>query len=74
MKIFIFGYVDQLTENYHSGGGLNVIAKNQEQVEELVKADECIKLTQEDWDKVTVYELNGFYTPTYYIFPDAGCC
>lgn len=36
MYIYIFEYVGQLTDSYHSGGGLVVVASSKEHVKELV--------------------------------------
>jgi hypothetical protein len=74
MKMFIFEGVSELTYNYHSEGGLVVVAENEEQVNEIVKEDEYIKLTPEDWKNVITYEIAGNVEPKYYVFPDAGCC
>ena len=40
MKIFIFKNVDQVSDNYHSDGGLVIVAKDAYQVEELIKDNE----------------------------------
>ena len=74
MKIFIFHSVDELTKNYHSGGGLVVIAESIKDVLEVVKDDKDIKISKEELSKVIIYELKGHYVKKYYIFQDAGCC
>lgn len=74
MKIFIFENVMELTERYHSGGGLVVIAKDKFEVNELIKDDPYIKLTKEDWSTVKIYSLEEPVEPEVFIFPDAGCC
>lgn len=74
MKIFIFEQIDQLTGNYHSGGGLVVVARDQDHVKELVSAHSDIVLDENEWSSATVYDVQGEVEPTMYIFPDAGCC
>ncbi len=74
MYIFIFEYVSDLTANYHSGGGLVVIAKDEEHVKELVATDRSIKLDKDEWAAVVKHRLSGKVAPTMYVFADAGCC
>lgn len=37
MKVFVFEYINQVSPNYHSEGGLMVIAKDKEQVIQLIE-------------------------------------
>lgn len=74
MKMYVFQYNDQVSENYHSGGGLMVIAKNTEHVKELIEKEEYIKITNDEWQEVIVYELKEDEKPRIFVFPDAGCC
>lgn len=75
MKIFIFENVMELTSRYHSEGGLVVIAKDKFEVNELIKDEPYIKLTEEDWATVKIYSLEEpDVEPEVFIFPDAGCC
>lgn len=76
MKAFIFDYVDNLTERYHSGGGLVVIAENKDAVRRILTEQkyEDVKLSDDEWTKVIIYDLSGPVEPAVYIFPDAGCC
>lgn len=73
MKLFIFEDVGELTYNYHSGGGLVVVAKDEELAKKLIATNEYINLTDEEWSKVVVYETNET-EERMFIFPDAGCC
>lgn len=73
MKTFIFEYVSELTTNYHGGGGLVVVAENEEKAKELIAQDSAIKLTDEDWAEATIYNCN-VKKPLIFVFPDAGCC
>lgn len=74
MKIFIFEEIEQLTYNYHSGGGLVVVAQDQVHAKELVSADSNIVLDKKDWSAAKIYDVRGKVESTMYIFPDAGCC
>jgi L-lactate utilization protein LutB len=75
MKIFIFEYIHQLTDNYHGGGGLVIIAKDKEHAEELIKDDRSLKISQKEWEVVKSYELkDDKVKPEYWVMPDAGCC
>lgn len=75
MKVFILERVEKLTYNYHSEGGLVVIAKDLESAKVLVSSDEDIQSTNEEWSSAKVYDLKDENAvATYYIFPDAGCC
>lgn len=74
MKIFIFSDVEQLTDRYHSGGGLVVVAENEENVKELIKDHPYIELTEVDWKYVDIYDVTTEVDSEVYVFPDAGCC
>ena len=74
MKMFVFEYIDQVSPNYHPEGGLMVIAKDKEQVEELIKEVGDIEITNKEWEKVITYELKNDEQPKVSVFPDAGCC
>lgn len=68
MKLFIFEYVDALTQSYHDGGGLVVVAKDLESAKLLQPA---IK----DTEPTIVYDLPAKYKEeASYVFPDTGCC
>jgi len=75
LKVFVFQGVEKLTDSYHSNGGLVVIANDETEVNQLIASDEHIRLDDSNWKHVTTYELAGNeIQPTYYVFPDAGCC
>jgi len=89
MNVYVFKDVEQLTDNYHCEGGLVVVAKNENHVEELIKDtnkiswDESddftligadIRLSDEEWADMIVYPTNNDAEPRVYVFPDAGCC
>lgn len=70
MKIFIFEYVENLTTNYHSGGGLAVVAADRAAVERIATASGLVL----DWEEVVEYDLREVVEERMFIFPDAGCC
>ncbi len=86
MKIFIFEDVDKVSSNYHTRGGLVVIAEDRNSVESLIQAENkkpkwgvgdpnnAIQLTESDWADVTELELAESPQPRVIVFPDAGCC
>ena len=89
MKIFIFEGISQLTKNYHSEGGLVVVAVDREHVNKLIEEENAgsdwrseaqIELEDKDWDRVITYELEAvipaynLIKPRVFIFPNAGCC
>lgn len=74
MKLFLFEYIKQVSDYYHSEGGLVVVAKDEDQAREMIANREYIEPTLEEWFEVKVYELAGDYPPKIYVFPDAGCC
>ena len=72
MKIFIWERVGQCSGNYHSEGGVNVIAENEERARELANELEyCNILPEEIPDLVADVD---YPSEKVFIFPDAGCC
>ena len=69
-KVFIWNIVAYLTNNYHSSGGLVVIADNLEDAK-ILAMEKDVKF---DDETPTVYELKDIVEDKVYIFPDAGCC
>jgi len=89
MNVYIFKDVMQLTDRYHSEGGLVIVVKDEEQVANLINgankityketddftlADADIELTEEEWGNVIIYPTDETVEPAIYVFPDAGCC
>lgn len=71
MKVFVWNYISELTQNYHSGGGLIVFAENEERAKELAVA-EGVTFNQEDKpDDVRIVDGGS---EKVYVMPDAGCC
>lgn len=76
MIMYVFQYVEQVTSNWHSGGGVMILAYNERHALELVEATEDLEITAEEWQEAEEFQVkNDFdYDPKVYIFPDAGCC
>lgn len=89
MFMYIFPYVGQLTDNYHSGGGLVVAADGGlDRVKELIEDrnnedrahygrdadDPLINPTDEEFANLTIYKIEGEAPEAVFVFPDAGCC
>jgi len=71
MKVFVWDYISNLTDNYHSGGGLIVFAENVERAMELAIA-EGVTFSESD-NLVDVRIVDGGEEQVY-IMQDAGCC
>lgn len=74
MKIFVFEYLGQVSDNYHCGGGLVIIARDIEHAKEIISSDESISIKEEDWEKVESFNLADDVEPKFWVMPDAGCC
>ena len=77
MNIYIWELIGQgLTSNYHSGGGVAVVAPTRERADELLResarGDDPLDGELDPVD--AIYELDGDYEEKVFIFPDAGCC
>ena len=73
MKIWLFEYA-HVTDSYHSGGALMVIAETRGQVEHLLTAYPGVKLDEEDWENVRTFPTHSYIPTEVFIFPDSGCC
>lgn len=67
MKLFIYQEHKGMFDNEHSGGGMVVVAENEEAAK--VKEPRIAKFTP-----IAVYELYDQVAEKVYAFPDAGCC
>lgn len=79
--IYIFEMSEGLTNSYHSGGGLVVIAENIETAHNLIKnhkTEDCyrptINLNNPISDPIFTIELKEDIQNKVFLFPDAGCC
>ena len=68
--MFIWENVDHLTDNYHSGGGLAVVAATLERARELAPQGSSARTEAPDH----VYMLAEPAEERALVFPDAGCC
>ena len=73
MKLFVWGYVGQLTGNYHSGGGLLVVAKSEKTARKLANATTDVKLDPKETPDYVV-KVADDAAEKVMLFPDAGCC
>lgn len=73
MKIFIWERVDRATNNFHSAGGVMVVAENIEHAMKLAEGQGVTFSSKYDSPYIE-YELQGDNEPNVIIFPDAGCC
>jgi hypothetical protein len=76
MKIFVFNYIAELTDRYHSGGGMAIIAKDISSAKEYILGyPDITPPTDDDWDEVDAFDLvDPNAKPCLWVFPDAGCC
>lgn len=75
MKAFVFEYLDKVSDNWHEEGGLFIVASDKGRAIELINGTNgVVKVLEEEWKKVLVYELSGDYQEKLITFPDAGCC
>lgn len=73
MNIYIFEYENDITDNWHNGGGLAIVAKDTEQAQGLMDKERN-REKKLDFEKAIIYPLKGKHEPRIFIFPDAGCC
>lgn len=74
MNVYIFEDCSDLTDSWHSGGGLVVIARDSDHVAELISSDPNIQLSDVDWQEVKIVRAADDAEPAVYVFADAGCC
>lgn len=75
MKIYILEDVDQVSDRYHSDGGVVIIAHDLDHAKELVDKTDHLDIKDAEWEKAIAYELSGEnIQPEIFIFPNAGCC
>jgi hypothetical protein len=76
MKVFIWERIEKLTDNWHTDGGLVVVAANLQRAVELAEA-EGVEFSKGDYDELTpsnLYNTDDSAEEKVFIFPDAGCC
>lgn len=72
MYIFVWEWIENLTDNYHSGGGLTVVAENLDRAK-VIACKEGVSFSKKDSDPVA-YALADTHEEKVFVFPDAGCC
>jgi hypothetical protein len=76
--VFIFPTVGTLTDHWHCGGGLVVIAHDRAHAEALIRerAPDAT-LTEAEWAAAVVHPIarpDEDVAGEVWVFPDAGCC
>ena len=74
MNLYIFEGLQNVSGNWHSGGGCVIVARDIESAKIFAEDTEYLEISDEDWKYVVVYELAEDCEAKVYIFPDAGCC
>ena len=74
MKIFIFKNNNQVSERYHSDGGLVIIAKDKRHANKIISVDKDIYISEDEWKTVEKYDLKNDQVPKFWVMPNAGCC
>lgn len=72
MKIFIFEDVEKCSDNYHEGGGVVVIADDEDRARDVANSIHGCHI-QPDEKPVASYDV-ATDEEKVFIFPDAGCC
>lgn len=88
-KLFLWDRLDYVTTNWHSEGGLVVVAADEESAKrQIAAAQEKLgrsytldegeptpeMVSAEDWKSVRIFELVNDPEDSLIVFPDAGCC
>jgi hypothetical protein len=73
MKIFVWQQVKNCTDNWHSEGGVVVVAENLARAKEIAAQKGCI-IDDGEWPDMvsTLYDFE--YEERIFIMPNAGCC
>lgn len=73
MRAYIYDYVGNLTDAYHSGGGLLVVTDG-DPLEAFIASGEALDDFTELPEPDRVIEVAPTEAPGVFIFPDNGCC
>lgn len=75
MKIFIWKDVEKVSESYHSGGGLVVIAESIDRAKHLSRETGYIQDPLPTPDMImALHPMHRNDPEQLIVFPDAGCC
>ena len=73
MYVYIWQCVDECSSNYHSSGGVVVVAASEARAREIANAvDGCSIQPDESPDQIIA--CANTEQEVVYIMPDAGCC
>ena len=74
MNMYVWEDIQELTDNYHSDGGLVVLASSEARARELA-IERGVKFGQNDVpDVYPLCACSATEEERVYLFPDAGCC
>lgn len=73
-RIFIFEYVDGITDQYHDGGGLAIITASGDPVQLFRDAYPDLDPDFAGADQPVSYILADNIEERIFVFPDVGCC
>ncbi len=73
MEAWVFENLDQVSDSWHSGGGLVVVASSVERAREMVVENDA-SIEVPNWDEAIVLRLDDDEPERIWVFPDAGCC
>ena len=81
MNLYLWERLAYVSTNYHSEGGLVVIANDEDHAKTLIDAyNEAsenlgrIVFEENEWERHEIFPLASETQPRVIIFPDAGCC
>jgi len=83
VKLFIWQMLNKVSNNYHEGGGLVVIAESLERAVELAEAPQPKRYLSDEMElgvvvvndePTRIIDCAATEAEGVFIFPDAGCC
>lgn len=74
MRLFVWKYVGQCTDNYHNGGGVLVIASDLDAARDLIRTRRDIPVECEAYSEAPDEDRECEAPETVIVFQDAGCC
>jgi len=73
MKVFVWDRIRDVSDNYHSEGGLVVFAQDEERARIIANETCGVSLSDEEIPNKVV-DVDGTTQESVHTFPDAGCC
>lgn len=80
MKVFVWNNIDVMSESYHSGGGVVIIANDLKSARNLAKKEEVSASETTDYSDIyttqpsRTIDVVSAEKPEVFLFPNAGCC